>query len=234
MLSRPYFNHLRQTLMQLFYFLFCTLSVWFACLWTTVDEEAFIELHYPMGHSVSIHKSSSPIVFPSTSAVPFCSPHTDVSVSWPHVLFSPSLSHPFLLLSCHSVVKWNEVSAEFIIPPAAVCQQQLSFPHVSLPFCLPSPLPLFVTLTAHLCFFAIFHSITSTPLSFSLIESIPSLLSPSLLFPSETGLSGRFSHFSTSSLVLFCLHVYVYMLCTPWWARTVVVYARVRDTVCVP
>lgn len=44
---------------------------------------------------------------------------------------SPLLS-PSFHLSFRTVVKWTDVSAGLIIPPAAVCQLQLYFPHVSL------------------------------------------------------------------------------------------------------
>lgn len=214
--------------MQYFYSVFCTLItvsstqlnlkslVNLVCM-SLDDEEEEETIFFWVTLSIA-SQCLHPQVIPSSSIPPYCPLMLPSHWCFFFLTTCPFLSFsipPFLPLSCHSVVKWNEVSAEFIIPPAAVCQQQLSFPHVSLPFFLPSPLPLFVTLTAHL-FFTIFHSIMSTPLSFSLIESIPSLLPPSLLFPPQTGLSGRFSHLSTCSLVLFYLHVYVSIFCTPW------------------
>lgn len=78
----------------------------------------------------------------------------------------------------------------------------------------------------------------SRPLvSISPIASIPCLLSLFLLYPPETGLSGRFSHLSASSLMLFCLHA-----CTLSWVH-ICTYVhfdvakkkkRVKVCVCVP
>lgn len=151
--------------MQYFYSVFCTLItvsstqlnlkslVNLVCM-SLDDEEEEETIFFWVTLSIA-SQCLHPQVIPSSSIPPCCPLMLPSHWCFSFLTTCPFLSFsipPFLPLSCHSVVKWNEVSAEFIIPPAAVCQQQLSFPHVSLPFFLPSPLPLFVTLTAHLFF----------------------------------------------------------------------------------
>lgn len=108
---------------------------------------------------------------------------------------------PSLHLSRRSVVIWTDVSAELIIPSSCCLPTATLFPScvsVSLPL-LPSASP------CHSRCLAPFRHLSLLPaLWLSFLPSI--LLPPSLLFPSETGLSGRFSHLSTCGLMLFCLH----------------------------
>lgn len=120
---------------------------------------------------------------------------------------------PSLYLSRRSLVIWTDVSAELIIPSSCCLPATTHFPScvaVSLPLCLS------LSLSPPLSF----------PPSFTLSCLLPSLSPsslPSLLhshplysFPSETGLSERFSLLSTSSLMLFCLNVCVCVWCTLW------------------
>ena len=178
-------------------------------------------------HPFSPHLSSQPFVFPCLlSSLPILpSPSVPLTLtpalSVSYVLIFRCPSHPPSVRPASPW--WYELMCQlsWSFPPAAVCQPQLSFRHVSLSLFLSFPRPLLVIPTASLLS-TIAHSIMSAPpppppLSLSL----PSLLPPSLLFPSETGLSGRFSHVSISNLMLLCLHVHVYLnivsaLVTKW------------------
>lgn len=120
---------------------------------------------------------------------------------------------PSLHLSHRSVVIWTDVSAELIIPSSCCLPTATLFPScvsASLPL-LPSASPCHSHRLSPFRHLSLYH--VYCPL-FGSHSFPPSLLPPSLLFPSETGLSGRFSHLSTSSLMLFCLHVHVFMRCT--------------------
>lgn len=171
-------------------------------------------------YPTTIHAKSLPCLLPSLSTLLSpCIPLTFVYLFLNNMSFF-SLS-PFHRPSiCPAALQWYELMCQvsWSFPPAAVCQPQLSFPHVSLWLFLPSPLPLLVTLTASVL--SIFHSIMSTAVSLFLspIPSFPSLLPPSLLFPRETGLSWRFVHLSISSQILFRLCVYV--CCAICWVHT--------------
>lgn len=124
---------------------------------------------------------------------PSFSPHLAVSLYYSHT-YSTSLCFlttcPFLSLSpshppsiCPAARRWYELMCQlsWSFPPAAVCQTQLSSPHVSLWLFLPSPLPLLVTLTASLPLSTIFHSIMSAP-PFLLSRPFPSHLCSNPLF----------------------------------------------------
>lgn len=159
----------------------------------------------------SIHKSPT---FSPKLAVSLCSSHA-YSTSIGFLTTCPFLSlsvPPSLHLSRPSALIWTDVSAELIIASSCCLPTATCFPS-----CVAVPLSPF--LSASPC-----HSHPLSPLRhLSLYHAYsPLLLSrsfPPISFPSETGLSGRFSHLSTRSLMLFCLHAYVCMCCTLWWVH---------------
>ena len=157
---------------------------------------------------------SSPLPFlpsPPCCLLVFLSHVFTVSLFLNHMSFSLALSvPPSLHLSRRSAVIWTDVSAELIIPSSCCLPNATPFPS-----CVTVTLPPFPSaspchshrLSPSLHHLSLHHVRSPSPPLSSL--PFPSLLQPSLLFPSETGLSGRFSHLSTSSLMLFRLHVCV-------------------------
>lgn len=212
--------------MQYFYSVFCTLItvsstqlnlkslVNLVCmsLDDEEEEETICFLSYTI-HCITVPPSTShPVFFYSTLLSPYVAlmflflDHMSFSF-----LFYPTLP-PSVLPLCGEM-KW---SVSWVYHPSSCCLPTATlFPSCVSAFLSPFPFASFCH-SHRPSLFSIFHSIMSTPLSFSLTESIPSLLPLSLLFPPQTGLSGRFSHLSTCSLVLFYLHVHVSVFCTPW------------------
>lgn len=112
-------------------------------------KQSFFELHYPLHHSASIHKSSR--LLPFHPAVPLCCPNTNVSLSWPHVLFFPFLSHPSSL--CPATLWWNEMKCQLSLSSLQLLSansNSLSLMCLCLSFSLP--LCLFLSLSPPISF----------------------------------------------------------------------------------